>query len=265
MAIGHPRYGAQVAPSSRAARPLAVPPSPQLRERTAPDAKVGRMGGVFLSDVGRRVVPICQRPALSDEPGVQVLAAGAAHREDSAVAVGVARLASHDLLPDVIGQCERRLLLAMIRLPGGLAGLPRFRRVDAEQADALAMDFDGVTVDRRGAAGQLRNVGRRRDKTEQGHREDDEAQHSGNTRPVSRLHAAAGRAAPPAVLRRSVRPASGDRWRRLRRPSPQLPCRAPRGPRTMERCLPVFRAEVVVAVRPVTIEDGLQLVVGSIG
>ena len=57
----------------------------------------------------RRVVPIGQCPALTDEPGAQVIAAGATHRDDPAVAVDVALLASHGLLPDVIGQRDRRL------------------------------------------------------------------------------------------------------------------------------------------------------------
>ena len=59
------------------------------------------------------------------------------------------------MLPDMVRQGERRLLAAAVRLPIGFASLPRLRRVDAEQADALAVDFDGIAVDDGCAAAQV--------------------------------------------------------------------------------------------------------------
>jgi hypothetical protein len=67
--------------------------------------------------------------------------------DDPAVAVRVPRLAVNGLLPDVIGQRECRLLAAAVRLAGGLARLPRLRRVDAEQADSLVVNLERVAVD----------------------------------------------------------------------------------------------------------------------
>ena len=67
--------------------------------------------------------------------------------------------ARHRLLPDVIGQGERRLLAAAVRLSVRLAGLPRLRRVDAEQPDTLAVDLDRVAVDHRSAAGEVGGAG----------------------------------------------------------------------------------------------------------
>jgi hypothetical protein len=48
------------------------------------------------------------------------------------------------------------LLAAAIRLRVGLAGLARFRRIDAEEPDALAVDLECVAVDYGGAAGKFR-------------------------------------------------------------------------------------------------------------
>src|SRR5262245_29275006 len=94
---------------------------------------------VLFSDVGRRVVPIGKRPALRDQPSVQVLVAGSTDGDDAPVAIDVALLAGDRPLPDVIGQGERRVLAAPIDLAVSLADLARLRRVDPKQPDTLAV------------------------------------------------------------------------------------------------------------------------------
>jgi len=110
---------------------------------------------LLLPNISGRVVPIRQSPALAHHPSVQVITPGAADGDDAAVAVDVVLVASDGLLPDLVGQGERSLLAAAVGLLVGLAGLVRLRRVDAEEADALAVDLDGAAVDHRGLAGKV--------------------------------------------------------------------------------------------------------------
>src|SRR5262249_4705758 len=92
---------------------------------------------------------IGKRPAVVDHKSTEVLKAGTADRDDAAVAVRVALVTGHRTCTDELGQGERGLLAAAIRLTGSLAGLPRLRSIDAEQPDALAVDRDCVAVDDR--------------------------------------------------------------------------------------------------------------------
>jgi hypothetical protein len=59
----------------------------------------------------------------------------------------------------VVGQRERRLLAAAVGPPIGLAELLALRRVDPEEADALAVDLDRVAVDDGRPAGQVDSAG----------------------------------------------------------------------------------------------------------
>jgi hypothetical protein len=142
-------------------RPVVTPPHPWRYELTAPDAALGTSRHRLFSNIVCRIVPIGERPTLRYEPGTQVLAADTANGDDAAVAVGVAWLANHCPLPNVIGESEGRLLTAAVRVPISIfAGLPCFRSVDAEQLDVLAVNFDGIAIDDGSAASQIDATGR---------------------------------------------------------------------------------------------------------
>ena len=93
---------------------------------------------------------------MRHQPGVEILAADAADGDDLAVAISVARLANHCLLPNVIGESEGRLLTAAVSASvSSFAVLPDFRGVDAEQPNALAVDLDNVAFNDGCATSQI--------------------------------------------------------------------------------------------------------------
>ena len=59
----------------------------------------------------------------------------------------------------MIRQRQRRLLAAAVGLASRFARLPRLRRIDPEQADALALNLQCVIVDDRGAAEEINRAG----------------------------------------------------------------------------------------------------------
>jgi hypothetical protein len=80
-------------------------------------------------------------------PPGDVLVADPADGDHPPVPVAGALFAADGPLADPIGERQRRLLPATVRLAGDGAELLGLRRVDAVQADALAADFDGVAVE----------------------------------------------------------------------------------------------------------------------
>jgi len=92
-------------------------------------------------------------PIRLDHPSIEVLADQEAHGHDAAVAISVARIASNDSSTDMVRRCEGGLLAATPgRAIGPSAFLPTFRRVDAVQANARAVDLDRIAVDDGGGA-----------------------------------------------------------------------------------------------------------------
>lgn len=123
------------------------PPFPRHQETATPEALSRSSGGLFLVNVIQRVAPIRNCPSLQSKPPVQVLAASETDRNDSVMAVAPSAFAAYRPLPDMISQSEPHLLPAVVPLPIRFAKLPGLRRIDAEQANSLAVNFNGVAVD----------------------------------------------------------------------------------------------------------------------
>ena len=94
--------------------------------------------------------------ALAHHPGVHVLIAEKADAQRAAILVEAARVASHLLAFDQA--CERIGGLGAAS-PGAdqpaFAGLAGFRRIDAFQADAYAVDDESVAIDDLGQTAQF--------------------------------------------------------------------------------------------------------------
>jgi hypothetical protein len=101
-------------------------------------------------------MPVCQRQALSHEPFVDIELADKAAANDPPVLIYVALVARDTTPANELLQRERGLLAAAPVLSSGVeAALPALRRVDAVQANALAVDLDRVAVENRGDAGGI--------------------------------------------------------------------------------------------------------------
>lgn len=124
------------------------PPLPRRLDRPRPDPALGVPRGLLSANVVRGVASVGHRPALTDQPLLDVSTANVAVSNNTAKAVGVDWLAGDRRVADKIGQCQRTLLPAAprgaVRLKAFLALLGS---VDAAEPDTLAMDFNGITVD----------------------------------------------------------------------------------------------------------------------
>jgi hypothetical protein len=141
--------------------PLRRPPLPRHVELPRPDPSTAHPRLVFGANVVPRVAPIGDRPTLSDQPAIQIHAAGAADRHRPPVAIGIAGIAGHGRSPHLIRQGQGCLLPAAPPLAGWTGTeLAALWRVDAVEADAHAMDLDGVAVDDACYAYNRRGVGR---------------------------------------------------------------------------------------------------------
>ena len=91
---------------------------------------------------------VCQCEPLPDQPFVDVDLAHGALRHHAPVAIRIA-LAARDGPPsDQVLECQRSFLTATPRDTGSIfARLAAFGCIDAEQPNALAMDFNGVAID----------------------------------------------------------------------------------------------------------------------
>ena len=73
---------------STSVQPHPPPPVPRLDKLARPDARLSRLGLVFLGDILGRIAPIGQRVPLTNQPAIQVGAVrGVANTERSGVAV----------------------------------------------------------------------------------------------------------------------------------------------------------------------------------
>lgn len=133
-----------------AASALFPAPFGRFLERACPDALAQRLRCELGVGVVLGVAPVRDGVAPPDHPGVQILGFGAADSDDPAVAVGVARIAGHKALANVVCQSERRRLAAAVVLALSiLADLRALGSVDAMQADPRSADLKRVAVDRR--------------------------------------------------------------------------------------------------------------------
>jgi hypothetical protein len=102
------------------------------------------------------VPPVRQCQALSDKPLVYINVADETPRDDATVSIDIALVARDGAPADQILQRKGRPLAAA---PGPAScietGLAAFWRIDAVQADALAVDLDRVGIDDRGDARDL--------------------------------------------------------------------------------------------------------------
>lgn len=105
----------------------------------------------FIGHIVERVLLVRYRPSAGDHPSIDVLAGQEANRHHATVPIAVARFASNDGTTHAVGQGEGGLLAATPgRAVGPSALLLGFRRVDAVQANARAVDR--IAVDDGGGA-----------------------------------------------------------------------------------------------------------------
>lgn len=160
------------------ARALAAAPVPRQVEPARPDPDARRAGCVLGRHIVLAVLAIGHGQAIGDQPAIEIDAAGRAHGDNAAIAIHVALFAMDRLPADLVGKSERRLLAAAPGITvGGSAHLPALWRIHAVQPDSLAVDLQGVAVDDRRLAADIREGG------------GGEGENSGNRRrPNRRLH-----------------------------------------------------------------------------
>src|SRR5262245_47781922 len=123
------------------------PPIPRRDEIASPDTAFGGLRSLLLVHISCGISPIRECPAIFDQPRADILTVGNATGNHAAIAVDILLFATDGMSAYVVGQGKRRLLTASVDLATGLAGLCSLRRVDAEQTNARAVNFDGVAVD----------------------------------------------------------------------------------------------------------------------
>ena len=84
---------------------LPPPPVPGCDELSAPNPLARRSRRRFLVHIRPRVPPVRQRPALGDQPRINILAVLAAHRDNAPVAIPVTLFACHCPPVDPSGEC----------------------------------------------------------------------------------------------------------------------------------------------------------------
>src|SRR5260370_28612268 len=143
---------------------MRAPPGLRLLERAGPHPAPGRprlaLGGGVAA---LAVTPIVDGIARAHHDVAEVVAARGADRDVAVVAVLIDRRATDRAAADRRGEGARRRAAARIIAPRtGAALLPALRRIDAEQADALAQNLDRIAVDDARAARDRRTGGGRR-------------------------------------------------------------------------------------------------------
>ena len=129
---------------------LSLAPVPRGHEVPTPQPVARCASGPLLVDVGARVASVREREAALDHPGVQVLAARAAHRDDAPVAVDVPFLARDRPPADALSQAARRALAAAPARSARVTSLGALGRVDAVKPNALAGERERIAVDHPG-------------------------------------------------------------------------------------------------------------------
>src|SRR5512140_2414194 len=133
---------------------MCAPPRLGLIECAGPHAALG-CGVAALA-----VTPIVDGIAGTHHDVAEVVVARGADRDVAVIAVLIDRCATDPAAADRRGERARRHAAARIAAPrSGAALLPALRRIDAEQADALAQDLDRIAVDDARAARDRRAGG----------------------------------------------------------------------------------------------------------
>jgi len=131
-------------------------PIPRQIEVARPDVDPTPAGGVLVSNVVYRISPIGDGPAVCDHPAVQVLVSLETDGDDATVTVPIAGLASNGCASDPIGQRKACLLPATPAFARwARAKLAAFGRINAVQANSLAVNLNGIAVDYGGDAGDV--------------------------------------------------------------------------------------------------------------
>ena len=126
---------------------IAPAPVPWRNELSSPHSAFCGFRRRLLARVRARVSTIGHRPALADQPGIDVLCAVPAHRDDAAIPVPIALLARDRFAVDPPDKRPCRLLAARPAAVPLEAGLSTLRRVQAEQSNSHRPDLDRVPVD----------------------------------------------------------------------------------------------------------------------
>ena len=121
------------------------PPIPRHVEAAGPDINPTRSGSSLVGCVIQRISSVGDGPAVCDHPAVQVFVSFEADGYDATVTIEIAWVAAHR---DSIGQRKARLLSTTPSFARrSHAELAAFGGVDSEQANRLAVNFNGVAVD----------------------------------------------------------------------------------------------------------------------
>jgi hypothetical protein len=96
--------------------PLPGPPIPWQVEIPRPKIEPAASWGVLFVDVIGGVFAIGDSPAILHHPPVQVFGLIEADRDDASVAVEIARFTANDMVSDMIGERQARLLAATPRI-----------------------------------------------------------------------------------------------------------------------------------------------------
>lgn len=122
-------------------------PIPRHFEVTGPHVNPFSAGGVLVGDVIYRISSVCDGPAVCHHPAIEVLGTFEADRNDATIAIDIALLAADSCPSNSIRQRKARLLPAAPAFAiCAHAELAAFWGVDTKQTNALAADFDSVTV-----------------------------------------------------------------------------------------------------------------------
>ena len=135
-----------------------MPPRRRRLERARPQAAPGRAGFAFGASVAAAAVFGELDGVAGAHNGLaEVAAVGAAERDLALVAVAFEARAGDGAADGRRRERARRGAAAAIGAAGGVAAvLAAFRRIDAEQADALAGERKRIAVEHAGAARHAR-------------------------------------------------------------------------------------------------------------
>ena len=137
-------------------------PFPRRLKPFSPDSQPFTARLLFLGPVSSAaVLGVIDSPSPPDHRQIQLVAVGAAHGHDTAVAVIILPFALHPPMVRQLSQDGRRILAAFINIAVlTQAGLLPFGRVDPPKPDPRISNRDRVAVDDARVSGEIGCAGR---------------------------------------------------------------------------------------------------------